>query len=195
MNRKINEQPGIPKRPSKMPRLGGLFLIIFIAPALFVLGFGANKMHRSTPEKTDMARIVSKESVEVATQPDETVFIYADYFTIARKDGFYRVEDSHGNEIPLTLLSGQKPLTLEGSWFAEFYPAVSFLASGGEVTVYCDTTGESPGEFFIGVKVNPRSMPLLMLVFFMLGALVMAFGVWIAVRNIMARKRWFERYG
>lgn len=171
-------------------------LIMFVAPALFVLGFGADKTHKAKPRQTDLARIVSKESVAIETEPGETVWIYADSYTVYRNDAVIRVEDADGNEIPTSAPSGQKPVVLDGKLVSEFQPVVLFTAPGGTVTVDVDTQNASgaPGEFFIGPKVGTRGISLLMPLFFILGTLAMALGLWIAIRNILARKKWFEEH-
>ncbi|MDR2920334.1 MAG: hypothetical protein LBV72_13350 [Tannerella sp.] len=182
------------KCPSRAPRLFGLFLIIFIAPAIFVLGFGANKKHQSTPRKAAVQRIASTESAEITTQKDEPVFIYADAYTVSRNDAIYKVEDAEGNEITATTLHNQRPVVLDGQLFNQFSPVASFKTTGGKVSVYCDTENAARGEFFVGEKVSSLRISWLMLVCFALGILVMVLGLYIAIRNIFARKKWFEEH-
>ena len=182
------------KCPSRAPRLFGLLLIIFVAPAIFVLGFGANKKHQSTPRKAAVQRIYSTESVEITTQKDEIVFIYADPGIVSRNDAICKIEDTDGNEIVATTLHNQRPVVLDGQLFNQFSPVASFKTTGGKILVYCDTESAVRGEFFIGEKVSLLTFSWLMLVCFALGIFIMVLGAYIAIRNIFVRKKWFEEH-
>lgn len=177
-----------------MPRLFGLFLIAIVAPAIFVLGFGANKRHKTEPQKTPMTIIASKQNAVVPTQAGKKTFIYADVYTIYRNDAVYKVEGLDGKEIPATTLHNQKAIAYEGRLVTEFVPIASFVPDGETVRVYCDLTSDASGEFLVGEKMSPPSISILMILLFILGAIVMAIGAAIAVKNIYARKRWFEEH-
>lgn len=182
------------KCPSRMPRLFGLFLIAIVAPAIFVLGFGANKKHQTKPREAAVTLIASKQSAEVTVQKGETVYIYADAFTVHRNDAVYKVEDIDGNEIPTNTLHSQKAIAYDGRIAREFSAIASFIPTSESIRIYCDITSNISGEFLVGEKMSPPSISMLMILFFILGVVVMGLGVTIAVKNVYARKRWFEKH-
>ena len=182
------------KRPSRMPKFYGMLIIMFVAPAFFVLGFGANKKKQATPQKADMIVLQSGESADVPTQSGVIIYIYADSYTVNRNDAVCKVEDVQGKEIPLTLLQNQKIIPYDGSLTTGMSAIASFNPTGESVRVYCDLTSKTRGEFLIGSKMSQPAISLLMILYFMLGFIAMGLGFFVAVKNIYTRKKWFEKY-
>jgi len=178
--------------PSQMPRLYSLLMIIFVAPFFFVLGFGAKNKQEAAPQEAKVIIISSKESAEVPTKSGETVFIYADTYTIYRNDAICKIENAQGEEIHFTSLNNQKTVSYEGLKMTEFVPIASFNAPGGTVQVYCDTKDDVSGEFLVGEQIFVPTISLLMLLFFALGIIVLAVAFGMVIENIYVRKKWFD---
>ena len=170
---------------SKKPIPLCLFLIIVVAPAIFVLGFGLSKAHSETPQnETNTITIPVKKITEISAQSGETIYIYADVFTIYREDAIYRVEDTNGKEIAVTPLYNQKQIAYQGRISDRFAAIASFMTEGESVYLFCDNSNDAQGEFFIAPKISVSSFSLLSLLVFAIGATLLFAPAIIAIKSI-----------
>ncbi|WP_145980592.1 hypothetical protein [Porphyromonas crevioricanis] len=192
----IRDNMDIPKHPSRLLTFVGLLIILSAIPAMYVLGFMTIGKINSTPKDAKVVRTFSDEKIDIQTQKDEKTFIYTDFFSIHRNDYSYEVRDTEGKEVPLTKLNGKRDIPLDGQLVTKFVPTASFTAPGGTVTFCAKMEGNSRGEFFIGEKIDRFSANwLLPFLLFIFGTLIGGLGLTMAIKNIIARRNWIDKYG
>lgn len=152
-------------------------------------------MYKNAASTGSFAHALSKETVHLETKKDEIIFIYTDVYSAERKDYTYEIKDEAGKVIESTKLSGKRAIPFDGKIMGQFIPTASFSAPDGTLSVYCDTSGSARGEFFIGTEVRAKTVSWAAFLFFAAGIIVLIFGFNMGVKNILARKEWFGKYG